>query len=149
MGYQNYKCRRDYNDCRDDNDWRDDNDCRDKNECCVKCCMRCCNEERQTHVHEFEQSVKLAEEGDDRHNHRTAGVTGEVIPIHGGKNHVHKINTRTDFLDHFHQICVLTGPAIRIPGTNKHVHLVCGRTSCNDGHFHQFLFTTQIEAPLV
>lgn len=128
MDCQNYKCRRD--------------DCFDK-------CMRCC-ERRMTHVHEFESSVKLAEEGDDRHNHRVAGVTGEVIPINNGRNHVHKINNaNTDFFDHFHRICVLTGPAIPIPGTNKHVHLVRGRTTCVDDHFHQFLFTTQIESPLI
>ncbi|ELC8442278.1 YmaF family protein [Clostridium perfringens] len=138
MGYQNYKCQRDY-------DERKDRDC-----CCMKCCKKCCCEEMQTHVHEYEQSVKLAEEGDDRHNHRVAGVTGEVIPIHGGRNHVHKINNdRTDFLDHFHRICIFTGPAIRIPGTNKHVHLVAGQTTVVDGHFHEFLFTTQIDAPLV
>ena len=139
MGYQNYKCRRDYH---DNNEY----DC-----CHMKYhCEKCCDEERQTHVHEYGESVKLAEEGDDRHNHRVAGVTGEVIPINGGTNHIHKINNdKTDFLDHFHRICIFTVPAIPIPGTNKHVHLVVGRTSINDGHFHEFLFTTQINAPLV
>ncbi len=86
--------------------------------------------------------------GEDRHNHRVAGVTGEAIPLQGG-NHVHEIRTNTDFLDHFHQICMTTGPAIMIPGTNKHVHLVRGNTTFVDGHVHAFLFTTQIEAPLV
>ncbi|MDU5413922.1 MAG: YmaF family protein [Clostridium perfringens] len=67
MGYQNYKCRRDYH---DNNEY----DC-----CHMKYhCEKCCDEERQTHV-----------------------------------------------------------------------HLVVGRTSINDGHFHEFLFTTQINAPLV
>ncbi|MGF7050283.1 hypothetical protein J2T13_004808 [Paenibacillus sp. DS2015] len=33
----------------------------------------------QRHVHEFEGSTKLAEEGADRHNHRFAGVTGESV----------------------------------------------------------------------
>lgn len=111
-----------------------------------------CNKEpmMQTHVHEFSESVKLAEECDDRHNHRVAGVTGQVIPINCGKNHVHRIkDSNTDFLDHFHMICVCTGPAIPIPGTNKHVHLIMGRTTVVDGHFHEFLFTTQIQAPLV
>lgn len=103
----------------------------------------------QTHVHEYSQSVKLAESGNDRHNHRAAGVTGEAIPIDGGRNHVHRINDNVDFLDHFHQIRVVTGPAIRIPGTNKHVHAVCGQTTVVDGHRHEFLFTTQIDAPLV
>ncbi len=32
--------------------------------------------EEQTHVHEFEGSTHLAEAGQDRHNHRFAGVTG-------------------------------------------------------------------------
>lgn len=112
--------------------------------------MQCNDEKMMTHVHEFSESVKLAEECNDRHNHRVAGVTGEVIPIDCGRNHVHKIkNENTDFLDHFHQICVITGPAIPIPGTDKHVHLVAGETTIVDGHFHEFLFTTQIQAPLV
>lgn len=115
-------------------------------------CRRNCDYDdynEQTHVHEYSESVKLAEQGNDRHNHRAAGVTGEAIPIDGGRNHVHRINDNVDFLDHFHQIRVVTGPAIRIPGTNKHVHAVCGQTTCNDGHRHEFLFTTQIDAPLV
>ncbi len=109
-----------------------------------------CHEEEMTHVHEYSESVKLAEECDDRHNHRAAGVTGQVMPINGGTSHVHKIrNDNTDFLDHFHMICVTTGPAIPIPGSNKHVHLISGNTTIADGHCHQFLFTTQINAPLV
>ena len=115
-------------------------------------CRRNCDYDdynEQTHVHEYSESVKLAEQGNDRHNHRAAGVTGEAIPIDGGRNHVHRINDNVDFLDHFHQIRVVTGPAIRIPGTNKHVHAVCGQTTCNDGHRHEFVSTTQIDAPLV
>lgn len=100
------------------------------------------------HVHEFSQSVKLAEEGDDRHNHRVAGMTGQAIPVNNGRNHVHQISTRTDSLDHIHNLRVTTGPAIEIPGTNKHVHLVEGSTSVNDCHCHDFLFTTQIQSPL-
>lgn len=34
-----------------------------------------CSQESQTHDHEFEGSTKLAEQGNDRHNHRFAGVT--------------------------------------------------------------------------
>lgn len=115
-------------------------------------CRRNCDYDdynEQTHVHEYSESVKLAEQGNDRHNHRAAGVTGEAIPINGGRNHVHRINDNVDFLDHFHQIRVVTGPAIRIPGTNKHVHAVCGQTTVVDGHRHEFVFTTQIDAPLV
>lgn len=125
MNYQYNNCRRNCN-CDDYDDYNE-----------------------QTHVHEYSESVKLAEQGNDRHNHRAAGVTGEAIPIDGGRNHVHRINDNVDFLDHFHQIRVVTGPAIRIPGTNKHVHAVCGQTTVVDGHRHEFLFTTQIDAPLV
>jgi hypothetical protein len=58
---------------------------------------------KQTHDHEFEGSTKLAEQGADRHNHRFAGVTGQVIPV--GNSHVHEIDlTHTDFLNHFHNL---------------------------------------------
>lgn len=103
----------------------------------------------QTHVHEFEESTKLAEEGDDRHNHRVAGVTSEEIPIPGTNNHMHAILSNTDFLDHHHEIGVTTGPDIPIPGTNKHVHVVSGTTTVDDCHTHDFLFTTQINSPLI
>jgi hypothetical protein len=102
----------------------------------------------QTHTHEFEESTKLAEMGEDRHNHRVAGVTSDAIPVGRGR-HVHAILSNTDFLDHHHEIGVRTGIDIRVPGTNKHIHLVSGRTTMNDGHFHEFLFTTQIDSPLV
>lgn len=105
--------------------------------------------ETQTHVHEFEESVKLAETGDDRHNHRVAGVTSEVIPI-TDVIHVHVFGVfNTDFLDHHHEIGGVTGPNIPIPDTNKHVHVISGTTTLNDGHVHAFLFTTQIDSPLV
>lgn len=100
--------------------------------------------ERQTHVHEFTGSTEFAEEGRDRHNHRFAGVTGEAIRY--GKSHVHKIRTNTDSRDHHHEICDTTGPAIRV-GNGKHIHLVKGRTTCRDGHVHEFTFTTLIEDP--
>lgn len=103
----------------------------------------------QRHVHEFEGTVKLAERCPERHSHHTAGVTGEAILINNGMNHVHRVFTNTDFFDHFHRIDIFTGPALFIPGTNKHIHLVRGFTSFNDGHRHAFLFTTQIEAPLL
>ncbi|NMC59989.1 MAG: hypothetical protein GYA51_11520, partial [Candidatus Methanofastidiosa archaeon] len=103
----------------------------------------------QTHVHEFEGCTKLAEEGEDRHNHRVAGFTSEVIPIPGTNNHKHAILSDTDFLDHHHEIGVTTGPDILIPGTNKHVHLVSGTTKTDNDHNHDFLFTTQIDSPLV
>ena len=70
---------------------------------------RNCNEDEEmmTHVHEYESSVKLAEECDDRHNHRVACVTGEAIFLRNG-NHVHRVNDNTDFLDHHHRICDTT-----------------------------------------
>jgi hypothetical protein len=105
------------------------------------------NEGAQTHVHEFEGSTKLAETGLDRHNHRFAGVTSEVIPINGGR-HKHAILTNTDFLDHHHEIGVETGPDISV-GDGKHVHLVKGTTTLVDGHTHDFIFTTLINAPLI
>ena len=143
MRCQDYKCKKNCKHCCSDDYW----DCNkwDKWDNWYNC-----YEDEMRHVHEYSESVKLAEEGNDRHNHRAAGVTGEAIPIYGGTNHVHKIkNDNTDFLDHFHKICTTTGPAINIPGTNKHVHLVSGNTTIADGHFHAFLFTTQIDAPLV
>ncbi|MBO9598775.1 MAG: YmaF family protein [Cohnella sp.] len=102
----------------------------------------------QTHVHEFEGSTKLAEQGADRHNHRFAGVTGQVIPV--GKSHVHEIVlNHTDFLDHFHNLKrVRTGLAIPV-GNGKHVHFVSGMTTVRDGHRHPFNFSTLIQQPLV
>lgn len=99
---------------------------------------------RQTHNHEFLGSTRFAEEGDDRHNHRFAGVTSEAIPCRG--SHVHRIKTSTDFFGHFHEICIVTGPAIPV-GNGKHVHLARATTTCVDGHVHEFIFTTLIEAP--
>jgi hypothetical protein len=107
--------------------------------------------EVQTHTHEFLGSTKLAEEGDDRHNHRFAGVTSEVIPIKKGKHkhdHKHAILVNTDFFGHLHEVGVETGPAIDV-GHGKHVHLVTGMTTVDDEHFHEFIFATLIESPLL
>ncbi|QUH21623.1 YmaF family protein [Alkaliphilus sp. B6464] len=110
-------------------------------------CPRPPEENSQTHDHEFLGSVKLAEEGDDRHNHRLAGVTSEVIPLPGG-NHKHGLFTNTDFfMNHHHELAAETGPAINVGG-GKHVHLVTARTTMDDGHFHETTFTTLIEDPL-
>ena len=98
------------------------------------------------HVHEFLGSTMFAEECEDRHNHRFAGVTGEAI--RKGNSHVHKLATNTDFVDHHHEICDTTGPAINV-GNGKHVHLVKGYTTCRDGHRHEYIFATLIEAPTV
>ena len=101
---------------------------------------------RQTHVHEFLGSTKLAEEEEDRHNHRFAGVTGEAIPR--GNNHFHEIRTNTDFLDHHHEVIIRTGPAIPV-GNGKHVHFVDGMTTVDDDHDHDLVFATLIDRPLV
>ena len=100
----------------------------------------------QTHTHEFLGSVKLAEQGEDRHNHRFAGVTSQVIPM--GNSHVHAILVNTDFfLNHHHEIGIITGLAIDV-GNGKHVHLATGVTTLADGHNHPFIFTTLIQSPL-
>nr|WP_230576803.1 YmaF family protein [Bacillus rhizoplanae] len=100
----------------------------------------------QTHVHEFVASTKLAEEGNDRHNHRFAGFTSEVIPK--GDNHVHIIMVNTDFFDHHHKVAIETGPAIPV-GDGKHVHYVKGTTTLDDGHVHEIEFATLIQKPLI
>lgn len=100
----------------------------------------------QTHVHEFVASTKLAEEGEDRHNHRFAGVTSEVIPK--DNSHVHVIFVNTDFLDHHHEVAIETGPAIPV-GDGKHVHFIKGVTTLDDGHVHDLEFSTLIQKPLV
>jgi hypothetical protein len=45
---------------------------------------RSCPEKLQTHTHEFEASTMLAEQDDERHNHRFAGVTSQAIRVPGG-----------------------------------------------------------------
>lgn len=100
----------------------------------------------QTHVHEFVASTKLAEEGNERHNHRFAGFTSEVIPK--GDSHVHIIMVNTDFFDHHHKVAIETGPAIPV-GDGKHVHYVKGTTTLDDGHVHEIEFATLIQKPLI
>lgn len=112
-------------------------------DCEKKRCHVC--EKKQRHVHEFLGSTRLAELEDDPHNHRFAGVSGPAIP--GPCGHVHEIKTNTDFFDHFHVICVITGPPIPV-GKDRHVHFVKAITSCNDGHVHELIFATLIEAPI-
>lgn len=100
----------------------------------------------QGHLHEFEGSTKLAEECDDRHNHRFAGVTSEMIVM--GDSHVHGIFVNTDFLDHHHEIAAISGPPIDV-GNDKHVHVFQSVTSMVDDHFHDFIVATLIQQPLV
>lgn len=105
------------------------------------------NNSCQTHTHEFLGSTKLAEEGDERHNHRFAGVTSELIPV-AGDNHVHEILVNTDFFDHNHEVGIRTGIAVDV-GDGKHVHLAHGNTTMVDGHVHAFIFATLIQKPLL
>lgn len=101
----------------------------------------------QTHVHEFTGSTMLAEECDDRHNHRFAGVTSQVIPFDG--SHIHGFFVSTDFFEnHHHEIVSLTGLPIDV-GENKHVHFVDAFTTMDDGHFHELIFATLILNPLL
>ncbi len=102
--------------------------------------------EIQTHTHEFQASTELAEPGEDRHNHRFAGVTTEEIPVRG--SHVHGFSVNTDFLDHHHEVTGLTGLAIEV-SPKKHVHFAEGITTENDEHVHGFQFATLIESPLL
>lgn len=102
---------------------------------------------QQTHTHEFVGSSKLAELGEDPHNHRVAGVTGKEVPSHNG-NHYHKIEDNTDFFnDHYHIIDVKTGPGIPV-GNGRHVHFVDEETTVNEGHKHATMFATLIENPI-
>ena len=104
--------------------------------------------EEQTHVHEFVGSTRLAELEEDPHNHRFAGVTGQAICVPGG--HIHRINAATDFFDHFH---LIKNENLRVSlpipvGEGRHVHFVFGTTTLVDGHVHEFIFATLIEAPI-
>lgn len=105
------------------------------------------HKECQSHDHEFLDSVKLAEECEERHNHRFAGVTTEVIPLSDGC-HKHAFMVNTDFFDHRHEVAGETGPAICV-GNGKHVHFASGKTTVDDCHFHQYQFATLIESPLL
>ena len=104
-----------------------------------------CEEERQFHDHEFQGSTRLAELEEDPHNHRFAGVSGPAILVKGG--HVHRVEGRTDFFDHFHEFEAVSGLQIPV-GEDKHVHFVEARTTVNDGHLHELIFATLIEAPI-
>ena len=102
--------------------------------------------ETQTEVHEFQGSTMLAEECNDRHNHRFAGVTSQQVPF--GADHVHTFLVNTDFLDHHHEVGGITGQPIPVDN-GKHIHFVDFFTTMDDGHFHEFQFATLIDRPLV
>lgn len=105
------------------------------------------NRYEQTHVHEVQGSVQVAEREEDPHNHRFATVTGKAIPC-GRDNHFHNIEFKTDFYEeHFHTFCGRTCPAICVGG-ERHVHFLEDETSFNDGHRHEFRVATLIEDPI-
>lgn len=111
--------------------------------------MNCCPKEEQTHVHEVVGSVRLAELGEDPHNHRFAGMTEEVIMVPGG--HIHKFYAKTDFYeDHFHPICVKTGLQVPVGcgEDRRHIHFIDAETEVEDGHRHEFIATTLIDNPI-
>jgi hypothetical protein len=99
----------------------------------------------QTHDHEFLGSTRLAELEDDPHNHRFAGVSGPEIKVPGG--HIHMVSSRTDFFDHFHEFTARTGLQKPV-GDGRHVHFVEATTTENDGHTHDLIFATLIDAPI-
>ena len=104
--------------------------------------------EEQTHVHEIQGSVMIAEREEDPHNHRFATVSGEVIRTGPNpNNHIHKVFFRTDFYeDHFHEFCGRTLEAI--PVGDRHVHFLESVTTVVDGHQHEFRFATLIQDPI-
>lgn len=101
------------------------------------------------HVHEIEDSVRLAELTDDPHNHRFAGVTSEVIWVPGG--HIHELHTKTDFYEnHYHLVSVKTGLPVNV-GEGKdarHIHYIDSVTDVADGHYHEFISGTLIVNPI-
>ncbi len=105
-----------------------------------------CPSNGQSHVHEYLGSTRIAEENEDPHNHRFAGVTSEVILC--GNSHVHRLLGNTDFYeDHHHEVGATTGLAIPV-GEGRHIHFVSGRTTLDDCHFHEFIFATLINNPI-
>lgn len=100
----------------------------------------------QTHVHEVQGSVLIAEPQEDPHNHRFATVSGEEIPC-GRNDHYHEVKFRTDFYEeHYHEFWGRTGGAIRVG--DRHVHFLAGVTTVDDGHLHRFRVATLIEDPI-
>ena len=98
----------------------------------------------QTHVHEIQGSTMIFEE--ITHNHRFAGMTGEVIPV--GDDHVHVFMLTTDFTEiHLHEVGGITGLSIPV-GNGRHIHAASGTSTLNRGHVHDFVFATLIDDPL-
>ena len=102
--------------------------------------------DEQSHVHEIQGSVQIAEPVEDPHNHRFATVSGEEIFI-GDGDHVHKVKFRTDFYEeHFHEFHGETLGAIGVG--DRHVHFLQSVTTINDGHQHEFRLSTFIDDPI-
>ncbi|HBG10863.1 MAG TPA: hypothetical protein DDX68_01065 [Clostridium sp.] len=109
-----------------------------------ECCD--CHNKRQTHVHEVQGSVEIAEREEDPHNHRFATVSGEAIPA--GMSHFHEVKFRTDFYEnHFHEFHGKTSLAIPVGG-GRHVHFLESVTEVSDGHVHEFRVATLINDPI-
>jgi len=103
------------------------------------------HEKEQTHVHEIQGSVEIAEPRTEPHNHRFASITGEAISA--GCDHFHEVKFRTDFYeDHFHEFCGKTCGAIKVG--DRHVHFLESVTTEVDGHKHEFRCATLIEDPI-
>lgn len=104
-----------------------------------------CPYNQQSHNHEIQGSVQIAEHVEDPHNHRFATVSGEAIPA--GNNHFHEVKFKTDFYeDHFHEFCGKT--SLAIPVGDRHVHFLESVTEISDGHFHDFRAATLINDPI-
>lgn len=99
-----------------------------------------------THVHEVQGSVQLAELKCDPHNHRFATMSGEAESL-GPNNHTHMVTFRTDTYEgHYHEFCGRTTGAFPICG--GHVHYLESVTTKRDGHQHCFKVITHIEDPI-
>lgn len=104
------------------------------------------NYERKGHNHEFQSSVDYEKDDEGmEHSHHIAGVTGPAIKY--GQSHVHKVYGFADTsTDHYHEINDTTSTALYI-NEKKHVHVLRGKTTYDDGHKHDYYFTTLIEDP--
>lgn len=101
--------------------------------------------DEQSHVHELQGSVQIAEPQEEPHNHRFSTVSCEAIP--SGNSHYHEVKFRTDFYeDHFHEFFGKTSCAI--PVGDRHVHFIESTTDVVDGHSHNFRAATMIEDPI-
>ncbi|WP_312643248.1 YmaF family protein [Hydrogenoanaerobacterium sp.] len=107
------------------------------------CCPLC---PKQTHVHEVQGSVEIAQRNKDPHNHRFATVSGQEI-LFGNGDHFHEVKFRTDFYeDHFHEFFGRTSGVI--PVGDRHVHFLQSETTENDKHQHDFRLSTFIQDPI-